>query len=99
MPLRMKEVHIVRQPFLFNMVWPMFKQFVGDKLKKRVCIIIYGIHVIIYNILRHRHTLNLVYDMMEIYCMRVAVLELFNDTNCDFERILFADKSITFFCH
>lgn len=36
MPLRMKEVHIVRQPFLFNMVWPMFKQFVGDKLKKRV---------------------------------------------------------------
>jgi hypothetical protein len=36
MPLRMKEVHIVRQPFLFNMVWPMFKQFVGDKLKKRL---------------------------------------------------------------
>lgn len=36
MPLRMKEVHIVRQPFLFNMVWPMFRQFVGDKLKKRV---------------------------------------------------------------
>jgi hypothetical protein len=36
MPLRLKEVHIVRQPFLFNMVWPMFKQFVGDKLKNRV---------------------------------------------------------------
>lgn len=36
MPLRLKEVHIVRQPFLFNMVWPMFKQFVGDKLKKRL---------------------------------------------------------------
>lgn len=36
MPLRMKEVHIIRQPFLFNMVWPMFKQFVGDKLKKRL---------------------------------------------------------------
>ncbi|XP_025203441.1 alpha-tocopherol transfer protein [Melanaphis sacchari] len=36
MPLRMKEVHIVRQPFLFNMVWPMFKQFVGEKLKKRL---------------------------------------------------------------
>jgi len=39
MPLRMKEVHIIRQPFLFNMVWPMFKQFVGDKLKKRVSVI------------------------------------------------------------
>jgi hypothetical protein len=36
MALRLKEVHIVRQPFLFNMVWPMFKQFVGDKLKKRL---------------------------------------------------------------
>jgi len=36
MPLRLKEVHIVRQPFLFNMVWPMFKQFVGDKLKNRL---------------------------------------------------------------
>jgi len=51
MPLRMKEVHIIRQPFLFNMVWPMFKQFVGDKLKKRVSKIvvipkiIYIIHV------------------------------------------------------
>ncbi|XP_050438801.1 retinaldehyde-binding protein 1-like [Adelges cooleyi] len=36
MPLRLKEVHIVRQPFLFNMVWPMFKQFIGEKLKKRL---------------------------------------------------------------
>ncbi|XP_050530194.1 alpha-tocopherol transfer protein-like [Daktulosphaira vitifoliae] len=36
MPVRLKEVHIVRQPFLFNMVWPMFKQFIGDKLKKRL---------------------------------------------------------------
>lgn len=48
MPLRLKEVHIVRQPFLFNMVWPMFKQFVGDKLKKRVRITIFGIQVFIY---------------------------------------------------
>jgi len=53
MPLRMKEVHIVRQPFLFNMVWPMFKQFVGDKLKKRVCITIFGVQVFICNYLRH----------------------------------------------
>lgn len=52
MPLRMKEVHIVRQPFLFNMVWPMFKQFVGDKLKKRVRIN-YCMHIKIYDILRN----------------------------------------------
>lgn len=36
MPLRLKEVHIVKQPFLFNMVWQMFKPFVKDKLKKRM---------------------------------------------------------------
>jgi hypothetical protein len=36
MPLRLKEVHFVNQPFLFNMVWQMFKPFVKDKLKKRV---------------------------------------------------------------
>ncbi|XP_021918955.1 alpha-tocopherol transfer protein-like [Zootermopsis nevadensis] len=36
MPLRLKEVHIVNQPFLFNMVWQMFKPFVKEKLKKRL---------------------------------------------------------------
>jgi len=36
MPLRLKEVHFVNQPFLFNMVWQMFKPFVKDKLKKRM---------------------------------------------------------------
>lgn len=36
MPLRLKEVHIVKQPFLFNMVWTMFKPFVREKLKGRL---------------------------------------------------------------
>jgi hypothetical protein len=36
MPLRLKEVHIVNQPFMFNVVWQLFKPFVKDKLKKRV---------------------------------------------------------------
>ncbi|XP_076167085.1 retinaldehyde-binding protein 1 [Ptiloglossa arizonensis] len=36
MPLRLKEVHIVKQPMLFNMVWKMFKPFVREKLKKRM---------------------------------------------------------------
>jgi hypothetical protein len=36
MPLRLKEVHFVNQPFMFNMVWQMCKPFVKDKLKKRV---------------------------------------------------------------
>jgi len=63
MPLRMKEVHIVRQPFLFNMVWPMFKQFVGDKLKKRVCIN-YFMYVVIYNILK-----DVQYLLKNLLCM------------------------------
>ncbi|XP_078046646.1 retinaldehyde-binding protein 1 isoform X1 [Augochlora pura] len=36
MPLRLKEVHFVKQPFLFNMIWQMFKPFVKEKLKKRM---------------------------------------------------------------
>ncbi|OAD60848.1 Retinaldehyde-binding protein 1, partial [Eufriesea mexicana] len=36
MPMRLKEVHILKQPFLFNMVWQMFKPFVREKLKKRM---------------------------------------------------------------
>lgn len=30
------QVHIVKQPMLFNMVWKMFKPFVREKLKKRM---------------------------------------------------------------
>lgn len=36
MPLRLKEVHIINQPFIFKMVWAIFKPFIKDKLKKRV---------------------------------------------------------------
>lgn len=36
MPLRLKEVHIVKQPFIFNMVWQIFKPFIKEKLKGRV---------------------------------------------------------------
>uniref|UniRef100_A0A8W7PJJ8 CRAL-TRIO domain-containing protein n=1 Tax=Anopheles coluzzii TaxID=1518534 RepID=A0A8W7PJJ8_ANOCL len=35
-PLRMKEFHILKQPYIFNMVWTLFKPFIGDKLKKRL---------------------------------------------------------------
>lgn len=40
MPLRMKEVHIINQPFLFKMVWSLFKPFIESKLNSRVSIII-----------------------------------------------------------
>lgn len=36
MPLRMKEVHFVKQPFIFKLVWSLFKPFVREKLNKRV---------------------------------------------------------------
>ncbi|KAF5274942.1 hypothetical protein FQR65_LT04283 [Abscondita terminalis] len=36
MPLRLKEVHIVKQPFIFNMIWTIFKPFVKEKLKGRL---------------------------------------------------------------
>ncbi|XP_012289211.1 clavesin-1 [Orussus abietinus] len=36
MPLRLKEVHIVKQSLLFNAVWQLFKPFVREKLKKRM---------------------------------------------------------------
>lgn len=36
MPLRLKEVHMVKQPFVFKIVWNMFTPFIQDKLKKRV---------------------------------------------------------------
>lgn len=36
MPLRLKEVHMVKQPFIFNLVWRMFKPFIREKLKSRM---------------------------------------------------------------
>jgi retinaldehyde-binding protein 1 len=36
MPLRLKEVHMVKQPFIFKMVWAIFKPFIKEKLKNRV---------------------------------------------------------------
>lgn len=36
MPLRLKEVHFVKQPMIFNVVWNMFKPFIREKLKTRV---------------------------------------------------------------
>lgn len=36
MPLRLKEVHFVKQPLIFKMVWTLFKPFVDEKLNKRV---------------------------------------------------------------
>ncbi|KAG5673907.1 hypothetical protein PVAND_003908 [Polypedilum vanderplanki] len=36
MPLRLKEVHFVKQPFIFNMVWSLMKPFLNQKMKSRM---------------------------------------------------------------
>lgn len=36
MPLRLKEVHMVFQPFVFNIVWKIFKPLIREKLAGRV---------------------------------------------------------------
>ena len=36
MPNFSPQVHMVKEPFLFNMVWQMFKPLVREKLKKRM---------------------------------------------------------------
>lgn len=36
LPLRLKNIHIVNEPFIFNVVFSLFKPFLKDKLKNRI---------------------------------------------------------------
>ena len=38
-PVRIKNIHIVNQPYIFNMVFALFKPFLKEKLKNRVSIL------------------------------------------------------------
>lgn len=54
MPGRLKEVHFVKQPFIFNMVWTLFKPFVKEKLKNRVRWTWNGPEILIVNLIFFR---------------------------------------------
>ncbi|KAL0895024.1 hypothetical protein ABMA27_013492 [Loxostege sticticalis] len=36
MPARLKEIHFINQPMVFNVVWNMFKPFIREKLRNRI---------------------------------------------------------------
>lgn len=73
MPVRIKNIHIVNQPYVFNMVFALFKPFLKEKLKTRVNIIMLTImltfYLLVYYVTNSVH-LNEIYHLnsCEIIC-------------------------------
>lgn len=72
MPLRIKNIHIINQPYVFNMVFALFKPFLKEKLKNRVslniCIYTYQFFVRDILIAQNLISINILFVML-IYCV------------------------------
>lgn len=61
-PVRLKGIHIVNQPYIFNMLYAIFKPFIGAKIKRRVNFIVINycltIKFVIFQLYFHGTNLN-----------------------------------------